>query len=53
MRIANGAKKLPCAMGISNQHVTISKVVADLYNSRMPWLKALKCHSNKPEQAEI
>ena len=48
MRIANNAKKVTGAVNTSNEH---TKVVADLYISRMPRLKAAKCQCNNPEQA--
>ena len=43
-------KKVTGAVNTSNEH---TKVVADLYISRMPRLKAAKCQCNNAEQAAI
>ena len=49
----NDAKKVTCAMSISNENAIISKTVADLYIDRMRRLNAPKCQCNKPEKAAI
>ena len=53
MRIANNSEKVTGAVNTSNEHAIVSKVVADLYISRMQRLNAPKYQSNKPEQAAI
>ena len=53
MQIANNAEKVTDAVNTSNEHAIVSKVVAELYISRMQRLKAPKCQCNKPEQAAI
>ena len=53
MRIANNVKKVTGAVNASNEHAIVSKVVADLYISRMQRLNAPKFQGNKPEQAAI
>ena len=53
MRIAIYAEKVAGAVNTSNEHAVITKVVADLYISRMQRLNAPKCQCNKPEQAAI
>ena len=53
MRIANNAEKVTGAVNTSNEHAIVSKVVADLYISRMQRLNAPKCQCNKPKQAAI
>ena len=53
MRIANNAEKVSGAVNTSNEHAIVSKVVVDLYISRMQRLNAPKYQCNKPEQAAI
>ena len=53
MRIAINAEKVAGAVNISNEHKIVTKVVADLYISRMQRLNAPKCQCNMPEQAAI
>ena len=53
MRIAINAEKVTGGVNTSNEHAIVSKVVADLYISRLQWLNAPKCQCNKPEQATI
>ena len=53
MRVAINAEKVAGAVNTSNEHAIVTKVVADLYISRMPRLNAPKCQCNKPEQAAI
>ena len=53
MRVAINAEKVAGAVNTSNENAIVSKVVADLYISRMQRLNAPKCQCNKPEQAAI
>ena len=53
MRISNNAEKVTGAVNTSNEHAIVSKVVADLYISRMQQQNAPKYQCNKPEQAAI
>ena len=53
MRIAINAEKVAGAVDTFNEHAIVTKVVADLYISRMQRLNAPKCQCNKLEQAAI
>ena len=53
MRIAINAEKVAGTVNTSNEHAIVTKVVANLYISRMQRLNAPKCQCNKPEQAVI
>ena len=53
MRIAMNDEKVTGAVNTSNEHAIVSKVVADLYISRMQRPNAPKCQCNNPEQAAI
>ena len=53
MRIAINAEKVAGAVNTSNEHAIVTKVVADLYISRMQRPNAPKCQRNKPKQAAI